>query len=210
MYEYLPEKNLIINPTNPRKISERSLERLCASIREDKRFFDARPLLVNRIGNKLLVYGGCSRLLAARKLKMTHVPCRIDTIPIEVMNKRIIKDNLNYGEWDYETIEETLDKISLIEIGFDVSKLDTLPMTVDIPISSTIVDTSSLLNSRAPSRQSSSKVNTKKKRIFFDYDDDAKYLNVRVKIEAIKESKGLIKDVDLLDYLLMLHERCGD
>jgi ParB-like chromosome segregation protein Spo0J len=59
---------------NPRKITKAGIERLKKSISENPDFFEARPILVNHVGDDYIIIGGHQRLEAAKQLGMKEVP----------------------------------------------------------------------------------------------------------------------------------------
>jgi hypothetical protein len=105
---------------NPRFISEKNLKRLVDSIQQDPEFLQQRPLLVNHLNGQYIVYGGNQRLLACKALKYEKIPCLVDTIDEQKMRARMLKDNINYGEWDFDKL---LDDFELEELEkFSVSE----------------------------------------------------------------------------------------
>ena len=46
--QYIPVGNIKLNPQNPRVIKDEAFKRLCASLKEDRDYFEARPILVNK------------------------------------------------------------------------------------------------------------------------------------------------------------------
>jgi hypothetical protein len=81
-----------------------------------------RPIVVN---SDLIVLGGNMRLKAVLEAKLKVVP----VIVVEEWNETqqrefIIKDNLGYGEWDWEMIANEWDAQELDEWGLDVFNVD--------------------------------------------------------------------------------------
>lgn len=127
--EYIEIKKLALLKNNPRSISKEEFARLCNSLQEDKGFFDARPVLINRKDGELHVYAGNQRVRAAKKLEWDSVPCIIeDDVPDVVINKRIIIDNKHNGEWDYDILANSYDVDMLLDCGFKLSDFE-----IDIP-----------------------------------------------------------------------------
>jgi DNA modification methylase len=92
---------------NPRLISDKNLERLKRDLQDDPDFLQARPVLVNQVGGELIVYAGNMRTKAALELGWDSIPVRIDKdLSKEVMRKRALRDNQEYGEWDQELLAE--------------------------------------------------------------------------------------------------------
>lgn len=117
---HLQVNQLLHSESNPRTISKEKFEALCSSIKNDPKFFDARPCLVNRVGEKLTVYAGNQRLRAAKKLGWDTVPCVIhDNLPQEVIDRRSIVDNVSSGEWDYDILANQYDLSELVSWGLD-------------------------------------------------------------------------------------------
>lgn len=82
-----------------------------------------RPIVVN---SDLIVLGGNMRLKAVLEAKLKKVP----VIVVEEWNESqqrefIIKDNLGYGEWDWDMIANEWDAQELDEWGLDVINVDT-------------------------------------------------------------------------------------
>lgn len=78
---------------------------------------DLRPIVVN---DKFMVLGGNMRLKACQDAGLKKVPCVVTTIDKKKQSEFIIKDNLGYGEWDWETLANEWDQEELEEWGLDV------------------------------------------------------------------------------------------
>lgn len=110
---------------NPRRISKEQFEKLCNNIKADPDFFNARPLLVNKIGKDHIVYAGNQRLRAAHKLKLDKVPCVIASdLPESLMKKRLVLDNITHGEFDYDLLASEFDMNELLELGMQEKDLE--------------------------------------------------------------------------------------
>lgn len=112
---------------NPRKIGKKNYERLKKSIKANKDFFEARPVLLNDTGEeRMQVIGGHQRLKAAIEIGMEKVPCFVfDHLDEETAKRYTILDNANEGAWDYAKLQEFSADLDLDE--FNVS----IPETVD-------------------------------------------------------------------------------
>lgn len=102
-------KMLHPDPNNPRRITERDMERLKRSIAEDPDFMRLRPILARPDGT---VYAGNMRLQAAIALGMEDVPAILTDDPEAVIRKRAVKDNASFGEWVEEELGEYLQLLS--------------------------------------------------------------------------------------------------
>lgn len=104
---------------NPRKINKDQMKKLCNSLLEDPDFLSKRPILVNNIEGKLIVYCGNQRVRAAKALGWDEILCDIDeNLSDDMMRKRIIKDNKTYGEWDFDLLANEWNVEVLLDCGF--------------------------------------------------------------------------------------------
>ena len=105
------------NPNNPRAIREDQLEKLVKSLREFPEMLEARPIVTNP---DLVVLGGNMRLKAALLAGLEKVPVYVATWD-EAKNKEfVIKDNVAFGEWDWETLANEWEAEELDEWGLCV------------------------------------------------------------------------------------------
>lgn len=121
--ESIPISKLTLLEKNPRRITKEQMEKLCKSVKEDPGFLTARPVLVNSKsiagGRELIVYAGNQRVRAAKKLKMKEICCIVENdIPEEILQKRIILDNKQFGEWDFDELANSWDLEMLLDCGF--------------------------------------------------------------------------------------------
>jgi len=113
------------NPENPRIIRDEAFQKLVRSIREFPEMLELRPLVVNGDG---VVLGGNMRLRACEAAGLSDVPVvRAASLTEEQQREFIIKDNIGYGEWEWETLANLWDVEKLAEWGLDVpDPIDTL------------------------------------------------------------------------------------
>jgi ParB-like chromosome segregation protein Spo0J len=124
MIESIPLKNLTLLERNPRKITKEQMAKLCKSIEDDPAFLRNRPVLVNCVEGKNIVYAGNQRVRAAKQLKLKEIPCIIEKdLPEELVRKRIVLDNKTYGEWDWDILANEFDVDVLLDCGFEASDL---------------------------------------------------------------------------------------
>lgn len=62
------------NPKNPRKVTKDAVEKLAQSIKDNPKFFEARPILLSDRTGDLIIIAGERRSEAARILGMESVP----------------------------------------------------------------------------------------------------------------------------------------
>ena len=91
------------NPNNPRIIKDDKFKKLVKSIKDFPEMLEIRPIVVNE---NLMVLGGNMRLKACKDagLKELYIIQAKGLTP-EQENEFIIKDNNNFGEWDYELLK---------------------------------------------------------------------------------------------------------
>ena len=105
MLEFIEISKLTLLENNPRRITKEQFDKLMKSLKEDPKFFELRPCLVNKTGETLTVYAGNQRLRAAMKLKWTQIPCIVEEdLSKARMDGRVLRDNLHYGEFDHDIL----------------------------------------------------------------------------------------------------------
>ena len=106
------------NNNNPRLITDIKLEQLKKSIKEFPKMLELRPLIIDENN---VVLGGNMRLKACKELGITDIPVKkIEGLSQEQKNEFIIKDNLGYGEWDWDIIYEDWNIDELKDWGMDI------------------------------------------------------------------------------------------
>lgn len=111
------------NPNNPRIIKDDKFQKLVRSIQEFPQMLELRPIVVN---DDMIVLGGNMRLRACKEAGLKEVPViKASQLTEEEQRAFIIKDNVGYGEWDWEMVANEWDSELLIEWGLDVWKAPT-------------------------------------------------------------------------------------
>lgn len=94
------------NPKNPRKATDGAIARLAASIKENPKFFEARPVLLSDRTGELVIIGGERRSEAAALLKMKTVPTiLLSGLTEQEEDEILIKDNTHAGVWDEQKLQ---------------------------------------------------------------------------------------------------------
>lgn len=106
------------NPNNPRIIKDDKFKKLVKSIQEFPKMLEIRPIVVN---DQMIVLGGNMRLKACKEagLKKIHI-IKANTLSEEQQKEFIIKDNVGFGEWDWDDIAENWDAEPLEDWGLDL------------------------------------------------------------------------------------------
>lgn len=115
-----------LNKDNPRVIKKDKMNKLVKSILDFPEMLQVRPIVVDE---DMVVLGGNMRLQACKKAGLLELPIiRFENLTEEQKREFVVKDNVGYGEWDWEIIndEETeWDINALEEWGLDVKRLNT-------------------------------------------------------------------------------------
>ena len=80
---------------------------------------ELRELIVIPYGEQYIVIGGNMRLRAAQALGMRSLPCKVlpaDT-PVEKLKEYAIKDNGDFGAYDWDILANEWDDLPLIDWG---------------------------------------------------------------------------------------------
>lgn len=118
---------LKLNPNNPRLIKDDKFKKLVTSLREFPEMMEKRPMVcVTDTDGKLYPLGGNMRLRALQELKYKEIPDNwvmlADEWSEEKRKEFVIKDNVSFGEWDWDTLANEWDEILLDKWGLDVPK----------------------------------------------------------------------------------------
>lgn len=117
------------NPDNPRIIKDDKFKKLVQSIKDFPEMLKLRPIVVDK---DMVVLGGNMRLRALKDAGVKEVEVIIaDNLTDDQKREFIIKDNVGFGEWDWETLANEWDAEQLGEWGLDVW---TPPADVDYSI----------------------------------------------------------------------------
>tara|TARA_S200002703_G_scaffold117632_1_gene103298 strand:+ start:266 stop:1459 length:1194 start_codon:yes stop_codon:yes gene_type:complete len=105
------------NPNNPRTIKEDKFEKLVRSIQTFPEMLEARPIVVNP---DMIVLGGNMRLKACKAAGLTEAPVYVASWEESKAKEFIVKDNVGFGEWDWDILANEWDAVELEEWGLDV------------------------------------------------------------------------------------------
>jgi len=110
------------NPNNPRIIKDDKFGKLVKSIKEFPKMLEIRPIVVNA---DMIVLGGNMRLKACKEAGLKEVPVIFAHDLTEDEQKQfIIKDNVGFGEWDWDMIANEWDSQELQDWGFEIPGFD--------------------------------------------------------------------------------------
>ena len=120
--QLVPIGALKANPTNPRVLRDEKFAKLKKSITEFPDMLNYRSVVaVTDTDGKLMVLGGNMRLRAMQDLGIKEVPVMIaDHWTEEQRREFIIKDNVGFGEWDWDGLANEWDAGELSDWGLDL------------------------------------------------------------------------------------------
>ena len=111
------------NPDNPRIIKDDKFKKLVKSIKSFPQMLELRPIVVN---NDMVVLGGNMRLKACKEAGLTEVPIiKASELTAEQEKEFIVKDNVGFGEWDWDILANEWDADLLEEWGLEGFPFDT-------------------------------------------------------------------------------------
>ena len=108
------------NEANPRFIKDSKFEQLVKSIREFPDMTMVRPLIINQDN---IILGGTMRYLAMKELEFETIPCQKVDWDEAKQQEFIIKDNLNFGEWDWDALANDFNADDLEDWGLELPKV---------------------------------------------------------------------------------------
>ena len=114
--EFIPISKVIPNSDNPRYIKEDKFKKLVQSLKDFPEMANARPIVVNK---EMVALGGNMRLKAMQEAGWSEVPVEIVDWSEEQQREFIIKDNVGFGDWDWDELANTWNSVELEEWGMD-------------------------------------------------------------------------------------------
>jgi hypothetical protein len=109
------------NPNNPRIIKDDKFKKLVKSISEFPKMMALRPIVVDE---NFIVQGGNMRLKALQEIGFKDIPDewvkQVKDLSEDEKKQFIIKDNVGFGEWDWDDLANNWDAEQLTEWGLDI------------------------------------------------------------------------------------------
>lgn len=113
-----PLSQLKPNPDNPRVIRDSNFQKLVKSLRDFPEMLELREVVIDE-NNYIL--GGNQRYLALKELRVIEVPVvQVTGLSDERKKEFVVKDNVNYGVWDWDVLGNLYDPVDLKEYGLNV------------------------------------------------------------------------------------------
>jgi len=111
-------KSIKLNPDNPRLIRDDKYKKLVQSIKDFPQMLEIRPIVVN---SDMIILGGNMRLKACQEAGLKQILIiKADDLTEEQQKEFIIKDNVAFGEWDWDILANQWDELKLVEWGLDI------------------------------------------------------------------------------------------
>jgi ParB-like chromosome segregation protein Spo0J len=134
MVKIVPIGSVKGNSRNPRFIRDEKFKKLVASLVEFPEMANLRPLVVDET---MTVLGGNMRLKAMQELKWKEVPIVVaEGLTDAQKDEFVIKDNVGYGEYDWERLANEWDAEELTRWGLDIPGFDFSDANEEIDIDS--------------------------------------------------------------------------
>ena len=106
------------NPKNPRLIKDDKFRKLVKSIQEFPQMLELRPIVVDENN---IVLGGNMRLKACKEAGLKEVfIVKAENLTEQQKDEFIVKDNVGFGEWDWDILANEWDAEKLDEWGLDL------------------------------------------------------------------------------------------
>ena len=106
------------NPKNPRLIKDDKFRKLVKSIQEFPQMLELRPIVVDENN---IVLGGNMRLKACKEAGLKEVYIvKAENLTELQKDEFIVKDNVGFGEWDWDMLANEWDADKLDEWGLDL------------------------------------------------------------------------------------------
>lgn len=106
------------NPNNPRIIKDVKFKQLVKSIQDFPQMLELRPIVIDENN---MVLGGNMRLKACIEAGMTDVPViHANNLSEDKKKEFIVKDNVGYGEWEWDALANEWNIEDLDNWGLDI------------------------------------------------------------------------------------------
>lgn len=121
-----------LNPNNPRIIKDDKFKKLVKSIQEFPQMLEIRPIVVN---DEMIVLGGNMRLRACQEAGLKELPIiKASNLNEEQQREFIIKDNVSFGEWDWNDLANNWSAADLDEWGLNIPDFQPITKEIDYSI----------------------------------------------------------------------------
>jgi len=125
MIKKIPLAQIKPNPSNPRTIRDDKFKKLVQSLLSFPDMARVRPIVVNK---DMVILGGNMRYKAMQEAGWTECHVEVVDWPEDQQKEFIIKDNVGFGEWDWDELANDWSIVDLEAWGLDVPVLDEIKL----------------------------------------------------------------------------------
>jgi DNA modification methylase len=119
--EWVKTKDIIPNENNPRILKDDKFKKLVQSIKDFPEMLEIRPIVVN---NEMMILGGNMRWKAIQEIGIKEIPIiKAENLTEEQQREFLIKDNVGFGEWDWDALANDWNPEELNEWGLEVPNM---------------------------------------------------------------------------------------
>lgn len=116
--EWVKTTDIHANENNPRILKDDKFKKLVQSIKDFPEMLEIRPIVVN---NDMMVLGGNMRLKAIQEIGLKEIPIiKAENLTEEQQREFLIKDNVGFGEWDWDLLANDWEMADLEDWGLDL------------------------------------------------------------------------------------------
>lgn len=109
------------NAENPRSIKSHKFSKLVRSVKEFPEMLKIRPIVVN---DDNVILGGNMRYKACKEAGLEEVyVIKASELTPEQQNQFVIKDNVEFGDWDVDMLANQYEKQFLMQMGMEEKQL---------------------------------------------------------------------------------------
>jgi hypothetical protein len=174
-----------LNPSNPRIIKDDKFQKLVKSIQDFPEMKEVRPIVVNE---DMVILGGNMRFRAMQEAGVKEVPVVVVDWNEEKQKEFTIKDNLSFGEWDWDALANDWNIEALRDWGVDVPSFN-------IDLIEPEIDTTRL------GENMDKYINNSIKQIVLYYDTE-KFEQMLNDLDKIANEKGFEDNSEVVQYLV--------
>jgi len=111
------------NPKNPRLIKDEKFKKLVKSIIEFPQMLELRPIVVDENN---IILGGNMRFKALKEAGYSEISIvRANDLTEQQKDEFIVKDNVGFGEWDWDSLANEWDTDKLDDWGLNIPNYET-------------------------------------------------------------------------------------
>jgi len=124
-------------PKNPRLLKDDKFKKLVKSIQDDPEMLELREVIAYDNNGELVVIAGNMRLKACQEVGLKEIPTKIlpQNTPVEKLKAYTIKDNVAFGEHNWDELANSWNVEELTDWGLDIPNFDVIDEKEQIDLS---------------------------------------------------------------------------